>query len=149
MSGRDPVTGEECAITRPASQMRRGQLHDNRVDVGEPPQRRALVLDAVLHTGHRDVRTRRGFEAFEHAGGVLALDREQHDIVVAPGDLLGERDDTSAICIDIHRRRRAPRIFANERRAPPPVFAVAATCELCGRPAVTNVPRNRCEVHKT
>src|SRR6202049_1041281 len=30
-----------------------------------------------------------------------------------------------------------------------PVFAVAATCELCGRPAVTNVPRNRCEVHKT
>jgi orotate phosphoribosyltransferase len=30
----------------------------------------------------------------------------------------------------------------------PGVFAVAATCELCGRPAVTNNPRNRCEAHK-
>jgi len=30
----------------------------------------------------------------------------------------------------------------------PNVFAVAATCELCGAPAVTNNPRNRCEAHK-
>jgi len=30
----------------------------------------------------------------------------------------------------------------------PTVFAVAATCELCGRPAVTNNPRNRCAAHK-
>jgi len=30
----------------------------------------------------------------------------------------------------------------------PNVFAVAAVCELCGRPAVTNVPRSRCEAHK-
>jgi orotate phosphoribosyltransferase len=31
----------------------------------------------------------------------------------------------------------------------PIVFAVAATCEVCGRPAVTNVPRNRCAVHRS
>jgi len=31
----------------------------------------------------------------------------------------------------------------------PSVFAVAATCELCGQPAVTNNPRNRCEAHRT
>src|SRR5579859_3363499 len=30
----------------------------------------------------------------------------------------------------------------------PGIFAVAATCEVCGRPAVTNHPRNRCEAHK-
>jgi orotate phosphoribosyltransferase len=30
----------------------------------------------------------------------------------------------------------------------PSLFAVAATCEICGRPAVTNNPRNRCEAHK-
>jgi hypothetical protein len=30
----------------------------------------------------------------------------------------------------------------------PTIFAVAATCEVCGRPAVTNNPRNRCETHK-
>jgi len=31
----------------------------------------------------------------------------------------------------------------------PPVFAVSATCELCGRPAVTNLPANRCDAHRT
>ena len=31
----------------------------------------------------------------------------------------------------------------------PQVFAVAASCEMCGRPAVTNNPRNRCEAHRT
>jgi orotate phosphoribosyltransferase len=30
----------------------------------------------------------------------------------------------------------------------PVIFAVAAKCEICGRPAVTNVPRNRCAVHR-
>ena len=30
----------------------------------------------------------------------------------------------------------------------PGIFAVAAACEVCGRPAVTNNPRNRCEAHK-
>ena len=77
----------------PGLQMRRGQLHDHRVHVRESPQRRALVLDAVLRADHRDVRARRRFEALERGGGVLALDRQQHDVVVAPGDLLGERDD--------------------------------------------------------
>src|SRR5215469_10892164 len=28
------------------------------------------------------------------------------------------------------------------------IFAVAAICEICGRPAVTNNPRTRCEAHK-
>ena len=28
------------------------------------------------------------------------------------------------------------------------VFAAGVTCELCGRPAVTNKPRNRCAAHK-
>jgi len=30
----------------------------------------------------------------------------------------------------------------------PSVFAVAAACEVCGRPAVTDNPRNRCEAHR-
>jgi orotate phosphoribosyltransferase len=30
----------------------------------------------------------------------------------------------------------------------PNVFAVAAACEVCGRPAVTNNPRSLCEAHK-
>src|SRR5579864_907485 len=31
----------------------------------------------------------------------------------------------------------------------PIIFAVAATCEVCGRPAVTNIPRNLCDAHKS
>jgi len=30
----------------------------------------------------------------------------------------------------------------------PPIFAVSAKCDLCDRPAVTNTPGNRCEVHR-
>jgi orotate phosphoribosyltransferase len=30
----------------------------------------------------------------------------------------------------------------------PVIFAVAASCEICGRPAVTNNPRNLCGVHR-
>ena len=30
----------------------------------------------------------------------------------------------------------------------PVIFAVSARCEICGNPAVTNVPRNRCAAHK-
>ena len=30
----------------------------------------------------------------------------------------------------------------------PGIFAVAAACDVCGRPAITNNPRNRCEAHK-
>jgi orotate phosphoribosyltransferase len=30
----------------------------------------------------------------------------------------------------------------------PVIFAVAASCEICGAPAVTNIPRNRCAAHK-
>lgn len=30
----------------------------------------------------------------------------------------------------------------------PSLFAVAASCEICGRPAMTNIPRNRCETHR-
>jgi orotate phosphoribosyltransferase len=42
---------------------------------------------------------------------------------------------------------RAEHILQNDDTVPP-VFAVAATCELCGRPAITNIPGNRCAAHR-
>ena len=35
------------------------------------------------------------------------------------------------------------------KNGPPPMFAVSAKCDFCDRPAVTNVPGNRCEAHRT
>lgn len=40
---------------------------------------------------------------------------------------------------------RAVHVKGNTPRA---VFAVSAKCDLCDRPAVTNLPGNRCEVHR-
>jgi orotate phosphoribosyltransferase len=31
----------------------------------------------------------------------------------------------------------------------PTAFAVSGACEMCGRPAVTNVPRSRCDAHRS
>jgi orotate phosphoribosyltransferase len=43
---------------------------------------------------------------------------------------------------------RAEHISQTDDTAPV-IFAAAAICEICGRPAVTNVPRNRCAMHRT
>jgi hypothetical protein len=42
---------------------------------------------------------------------------------------------------------RAEHALQNDETSPG-VFALAAACEVCGRPAVTKNPRNRCEAHK-
>jgi hypothetical protein len=42
---------------------------------------------------------------------------------------------------------RKEHVLQNDDTAPA-IFAVAASCEVCGRPAVTNSPRNRCEAHR-
>src|SRR5260370_11285385 len=42
---------------------------------------------------------------------------------------------------------RTEHVMQNDDTSPV-LFAEAAVCELCGRPAVTNSPRNRCEAHK-
>jgi len=37
---------------------------------------------------------------------------------------------------------------AHIKNPPPPIFAVSAKCDFCDRPAVTNTPGYRCEVHR-
>jgi hypothetical protein len=35
-----------------------------------------------------------------------------------------------------------------KQAAAPPMFAVSAKCDFCDRPAVANIPGNRCEAHR-
>ena len=42
---------------------------------------------------------------------------------------------------------RAEHVLQNTE-IPPTTFAVAAACEICGQPAATNNPRNRCTAHQ-
>jgi hypothetical protein len=43
---------------------------------------------------------------------------------------------------------RAEHVAQNDETGPV-IFAVAASCEICGRPAVTNVPGSRCAAHQS
>jgi orotate phosphoribosyltransferase len=45
---------------------------------------------------------------------------------------------------------RAEHILQNDETEPnlPTIFAAAVACEVCGRPSVTNMPRNLCAAHQ-
>ena len=108
---------------------------------------RVVIVDDVCTTGASTVQaieTAREF-GFEIVGAMCLVEREE-----AKGRPAVEKAVAPAPFVSIFTAADVRREYLQMNDAlPPPVFAVAATCELCGRPAATNVPRNRCEVHKT
>jgi len=107
---------------------------------------RVVIVDDVCTTGGSTVQAieaAREF-GFEIAGVMCLVEREE-----ANGRPNVEKAAAPAPFVSIFTASdvRAEHISQTDDTAPA-IFAVAATCELCGRPAVTNVPRNRCEAHK-
>jgi orotate phosphoribosyltransferase len=105
---------------------------------------RVVIVDDVCTTGTSTVQaieTARQF-GFEIVGAMCLVEREE-----ANGRPAVERAAAPAPFVSIFTAADVRREYLQMTDAP--VFAVAATCELCGRPAMTKVPRNRCEVHKT
>jgi len=107
---------------------------------------RVVVVDDVCTTGASTVQA---IEAAREFGfsivGVMCLvEREE-----ANGRPNVEKVAAPAPFVSIFTATdiRKEHILQNDETQPN-VFAVAATCELCGRPAVTNNPRTRCEAHK-
>jgi orotate phosphoribosyltransferase len=107
---------------------------------------RVVIVDDVCTTGSSTIQaieTAREF-GFEIVGVMCLVEREE-----AKGRPSVEKAAAPApfvsifIAMDVRNEH-----LQHKDDAPTPVFAVAAVCELCGRPAVTNMPRNRCEVHK-
>jgi orotate phosphoribosyltransferase len=107
---------------------------------------RVVIVDDVCTTGASTVQaieTAREF-GFEIAGVMCLVERQE-----AKGRPSVEKAATPAPFVSIFTATDVRQEHLRLKdEAPPPVFAVAAVCELCGRPAVTNMPRNRCEVHK-
>jgi orotate phosphoribosyltransferase len=110
---------------------------------------RVVIVDDVCTTGASTVQAieaAREF-GFEVVGAMCLVEREE-----AKGRPSVEKAAAPAQFVSIFTASdvRAEHIFQNDETAPnlPAVFAVAGVCELCGRPAVTNMPRNRCEAHK-
>ena len=107
---------------------------------------RVVIVDDVCTTGASTVQAieaAREF-GFEVVGVMCLVEREEHN-----GRPNVEKAAAPAPFISIFTASdvRKEHILQTDDTEPS-VFAVAALCEVCGRPAVTNNPRNRCEAHK-
>jgi orotate phosphoribosyltransferase len=106
---------------------------------------RVVIVDDVCTTGASTIeaiKVAREF-GFEIAGVMCLVEREE-----AKGRSKVEKAAAPAKFVSIFTSGDVRRAHGKRPRLTSPiVFAVAAVCEVCGRPAVTNVPRNRCQAH--
>src|ERR1700758_88258 len=107
---------------------------------------RIVIVDDVCTTGASTVQAieaAREF-GFEIVGVMCLVEREE-----ARGRPNVEKAAGGVPFVSIFTANdvRQEHILQNDDTQPS-VFAVAAACEVCGRPAITNNPRNRCETHK-
>jgi orotate phosphoribosyltransferase len=107
---------------------------------------RVVIVDDVCTTGASTVQA---IEAacefgFEVVGAMCLVEREE-----AKGRPNVEKAAAPAPFVSIFTANdvRREHVQQNDDTAPV-VFAVAAACEVCGRPAATNSPRNLCAAHK-
>lgn len=106
---------------------------------------RVVIVDDVCTTGASTVQAieaAREF-GFEVVGAMCLVEREE-----AKGRPSVEKAAAPAPFISIFTAKdvREQHLLQNDDTQP--IFAVAAVCELCGSPAVTNNPRSRCAAHK-
>ena len=107
---------------------------------------RVVIVDDVCTTGSSTVQAieaAREF-GFEIVGAMCLVERDE-----ANGRPNVEKAAAPAPFVSIFTANdvRQQHILQNDDTEPS-IFAVAAACEVCGRPAVTNSPRNLCAAHK-
>jgi orotate phosphoribosyltransferase len=107
---------------------------------------RVVIVDDVCTTGASTVQAieaAREF-GFEIVGVMCLVEREE-----AKGRPSVEKAAAPAHFVSIFTANDVRKEhLAQTDDTEPGLFAVAASCEICGRPAVSNNPRNRCEAHK-
>jgi len=107
---------------------------------------RVVIVDDVCTTGASTIQAieaAREF-GFEVAGVMCLVEREE-----AGGRPNVEKAAAPAPFISIFTAndvRKQHELQTDDTE--PNIFAVAAACEVCGKPAVTNNPRGLCEMHK-
>lgn len=107
---------------------------------------RVVIVDDVCTTGGSTVQAieaAREF-GFEIVGVMCLVEREE-----AKGRPNVEKAAAPAPFVSIFTANdvRKEHMLQNDETTPS-IFAVSAACEICGRPAVTNNPRNLCEAHR-
>jgi orotate phosphoribosyltransferase len=108
---------------------------------------RVVIVDDVCTTGASTVQAieaAREF-GFQVVGAMCLVEREE-----AKGRPNVEKAAAPAPFVSIFTARdiRAEHVSQMDDTAPV-MFAVAASCEVCGRPAVTNALQNRCAAHRS
>lgn len=105
-----------------------------------------VIVDDVCTTGASTIQA---IEAAREAGfkilGVMCLvEREE-----AGGRAHVEKAAAPAPFVAIFKAAEVREEHVRQQQhESDPLFAIRAKCELCDRPAVTNLPQNRCEVHR-
>ncbi len=110
---------------------------------------RVVIVDDVCTTGASTVQAIEAARehGFEVVGVMCLVDRQEADgranveKAAAPAPFAA-LFTTSDVRME-HMSRRE-----NLQSGAPPIFAVSAKCDFCDRPAVTNVPGNRCKAHR-
>lgn len=104
---------------------------------------RVVIVDDVCTTGASTIQAIQAAReaGFEVIGVLCLLEREE-----AGGRVNVEHAAAPAPFIALFTASEVREEYLKNQ---PPVFAVSAACEICGRPAVTNSPRNRCAVHQS
>lgn len=107
---------------------------------------RVVIVDDVCTTGSSTIQAieaAREF-GFEIVGVMCLVERED-----AKGRPNVEKATAPAPFVSIFTANdvRRQHILQNDDTEPS-ILAVAAACDVCGRPAVTNSPRNLCAAHK-
>ena len=112
---------------------------------------KVVIVDDVCTTGASTIQAieaAREF-GFEIVGVMCLVERTE-----AGGRVNVEKAASPAKFVSLFTdqdvRREHIRLAEHDReaQAPPPMFAVSATCDFCDRPAVTVTPRPACDVHK-
>jgi orotate phosphoribosyltransferase len=107
---------------------------------------RVVIVDDVCTTGASTIQAieaAREF-GFEIVGVMCLVEREE-----AKGRPSVEKAAAPAPFVSIFTANDVRKEHvAQTDDTEPSILAVAASCEICGRPAVSNNPRNRCEEHK-
>ena len=107
---------------------------------------RVVIVDDVCTTGASTVQAieaAREF-GFQVVGVMCLVEREE-----AKGRTSVEKAAAPSPFVSIFTARdvRAEHILQTDDTEPA-ILAVAASCEICGRPATTNVPGKRCAAHR-
>jgi orotate phosphoribosyltransferase len=104
---------------------------------------KVVIVDDVCTTGASTIQAieaAREF-GFEVVGVLCLVEREE-----AGGRPNVEKAAAPAPFVALFT---ASDVRAEHVKGAPPIFAVSAKCDFCDRPAISNMPGNRCEVHRS